>query len=267
MVVVDVVVDGRSDEAADTCQASSFRPGTPPRHGPGGVGYQPVVHRVTVLDPDRMTREALARVLSRSDRIRVVHESDRLDDVRRVPGEGAPPDVAVATRSFPDADLLRLARDLRRRRGPPALVVTDLPPVDSLILRFAEAGAAGFVRRGQSAEEMVAVVEAVARDETRVSGRLARAALDRLAELAELCRDTGLEPTLLLHLTPRESEVLSLVSEGMTNREIARRLSVSPGTVKSHVHRILEKLRVSNRDQAARYFRLCSPDAGRATAR
>lgn len=222
-----------------------------------------------------MTRQALSRVLARSDRVRVIHASDRLDHAHRAhpvsdapagASSEAPADVVLATRSYPDPELMELARSLRRRGGP-ALVLTDLPPVDSLVLRFAECGAAGLVRRGESAEEMLAVVEAVARDETRLSGRLARSVLERLAELSELCRDEGLDPTLLRRLTPRESEVLALVAREMTNRRIARRLGVSSGTVKSHVHRILKKLRVSDRDEAGRYFRLCSSERERATER
>lgn len=233
------------------------------------------MHRIAVLDPDRMTRQALARVLTRSDRVRVVHASGRLDDVHRMPpvsdasaGASAevPVDVVLATRSYPDTELMELARTLRRRGGP-ALVLTDLPPAESLVLRFAECGVAGFVRRGEGAEEMLAVVEAVARNETRLSGRLARSVLERLAELSELCRDEGLDPTLLRRLTPRESEVLALVAREMTNRQIARRLDVSSGTVKSHVHRILKKLRVSDRDEAGRYFRLGWPERERATKR
>lgn len=233
------------------------------------------MHRVVVMDPDRMTRQALARVLTRSDLLRVVHASGRLDAAHRThPPSDAPAgasaevpvDVVLATRSYPDPELMELARSLRRRGGP-ALVLAGLPPVDSVVLRFAECGAAGFVRHGEGAEEMLAVVEAVARNETRLSGRLARSLLERLAELCELCEDEGLDPSLLRHLTPRESEVLALVARARTNREIARQLGVSSGTVKSHVHRILTKLQVSNRDDAGRYFRLCSPERERATER
>lgn len=214
-----------------------------------------------------MTREALTRALARSERIRVVHAADRLDGADRIPGQDAPPDVVVATRAFPDSELIRLGRRLRSRGPPPALVVTDLPAVESLILRFIESGAAGYVCRGEGAERMVSVVESVARAETRIPDRMARVALDRLAELTELCRERGADPTLLRNLTPREAEVLDLVSEGLSNPEIGRRLSVTSGTVKSHVHRILEKLQVSDRDEAARYYRLCSSDSVRATAR
>jgi DNA-binding NarL/FixJ family response regulator len=78
----------------------------------------------------------------------------------------------------------------------------------------------------------------------------------RLSELAELLQDRGLDQDIVSALTSREGEVLLLLDEGLTNRQIAKKLFISEGTVKSHVHQILKKLKVRDRNEAVRLLHL-----------
>jgi two-component system, NarL family, nitrate/nitrite response regulator NarL len=119
------------------------------------------------------------------------------------------------------------------------------------MIAYAEAGVSGFVTRDSSIEELVATVESVARGETRCSPRMAAALLRRVANLAS---ERGAE-AVEARLTPRECDILGLIENGLSNKEIARRLHIEIPTVKNHVHNILGKLNVRRRGEAAAHAR------------
>ncbi len=101
--------------------------------------------------------------------------------------------------------------------------------------------------REASLEELVEVVESVARGESLLAPRIGALLLRRVAEAAGHKR----APTAAGRLTPRELQVVGLIDEGLSNKQIAARLSIELATVKNHVHSILEKLEVERRAEAA----------------
>jgi len=163
--------------------------------------------------------------------------------------------------SCPDAVLVDLvdggedvARSLRgmRRRCPELRFLLLGPEADSEeILENIEAGAAGCIPRWTPAEELVGSIRQLLSEGVVCSSRTAYAAFIRLAELSEENRRSERVEALLL--TPRELEVLALIADGLSNREIAEKLFLSIYTVKNHVHHILEKLSVSGRVEAAEH--------------
>ena len=210
---------------------------------------------VGVLDPDQMVREALTRALLDRGTLEVTHVSGEPDAILEHEKEGDPDiDIVLATRSFPDDHLLRLSRTLYKRSDGAAVVITDMEPTESVILRFMEAGMTGYVLADQGMPETVEVLEAVARGETVVSPRMARVVVGRVAELVDRYLTDGVELSYLDRLTSREAEVLELVANGLSNAEVGERLFITEGTVKTHVHNILGKLEVENREEASRYF-------------
>lgn len=121
-------------------------------------------------------------------------------------------------------------------------------------LRYIEAGAAGYILKDSSLKELIDVIRLAQRGEAHVSTRMAGAMMERLFRLARVF--SAVENTIDsdARLTSRELEVLQFISEGLTNQEIASLLVVEVGTVKNHVHRILEKLNVNSRQEAASYL-------------
>jgi DNA-binding NarL/FixJ family response regulator len=115
------------------------------------------------------------------------------------------------------------------------------------IIACAEAGVAGYVPAGAGAGELIAVLEAVQRDELSCTPTVAGALLRRVTELSATVQRPASGA-----LTGREAEILVLVGEGLMNKQIARRLGISLSTVKNHVHRILQKQAVPNRDELIR---------------
>jgi len=115
------------------------------------------------------------------------------------------------------------------------------------VLAMAEAGASGYVALDGSIEDLAAVVDSVSRGETLCSPVIAATLFHRVATLTRERQPEPIEETL----TAREVDVLRLIEEGRSNKEIASALYIEIPTVKNHVHRILEKLNVHRRAEAA----------------
>jgi two-component system, NarL family, nitrate/nitrite response regulator NarL len=131
------------------------------------------------------------------------------------------------------------------------VLALTVPNRETEILAFAEAGIAGFVTLEASVAELVEAIESVARGEALCSPSVAAALLRRLASLAH--SRTSADPTG--PLTAREREILALIDEGLSNKQIAQRLRIELPTVKNHVHHILVKLGADRRAEAAALVR------------
>jgi DNA-binding NarL/FixJ family response regulator len=212
---------------------------------------------VLVMDRDRLTCEAMSQALCSARDFHVVGQGKTTVEIQQtVRNEDI--DFVVVSANLPADEVLELCRWLRREFAgeSPHVVVTGLPDDDAVILSFLEAGAVAFTTEDFSVEGLRVVLRLTARGESVFPLRLQHLMSLRLSELAELVRDRGLNPDTLSSLTFREGEVLLLLEEGLTNRQIAKRLYISEGTVKSHVHQILKKLKVRDRNEAVRLLRL-----------
>ena len=179
------------------------------------------------------------------------------DDSCDVVGVAAGPEEAVATVEEVGPEVVLV--DMPTPAGPNAVrtlvaatpeikvVAVGVPEVEPDVIAIAEAGASGYVAREGSMDDLVAAVESVARGECLLSPEIAAKLFRRVATLA---REPRLEP-LEERLTVRELDVLRLIEDGRSNKEIATALSIELPTVKNHVHSILKKLEVRRRTEAA----------------
>jgi len=122
------------------------------------------------------------------------------------------------------------------------------------VLKYVEAGAAGYILQDSSVSDLIESVRLAQRGEAQVSTKVAAAILERLSKMTKVFSRVD---NLILEdnrLTQRELEVLGFISQGFTNQEIASQLVVEVGTVKNHVHSIIKKLNVNNREEAATYL-------------
>ncbi len=132
-------------------------------------------------------------------------------------------------------------------------VVVGLPRDDDVFVAYIEAGAWACVFSDESVEAVVGAIVDVARGCSRVPSDMAPALIYRLFRLQQATIDPDSAGSTIEALTPRERVVLELVANGLTNQEIGRSLNIGTGTVKNHVHNILEKVQVENRHQASTY--------------
>jgi DNA-binding NarL/FixJ family response regulator len=235
--------------------------GLPPRDPAAkdgdSVGNDDKPWRLLVMDRDHATCEAFGRTLAEAVDFRVVDTATSSGEAKRKM-EGGAIDFVVASAHMETPEILAVSRWLRKQdpANRPHLLVTGLPQDEATILKYLENGASGFTLGEFSIEGLRLALRLMARGEALVPMRLVHLLITRVGELAELVRDRGLDPANVSDLTPRERDVLALLDQSLTNKDIARRLYVSEGTVKSHVHQILRKLKVRRREEAVRVFRL-----------
>jgi two-component system NarL family response regulator len=164
-------------------------------------------------------------------------------------------DVALVSVGLPNQDALKLTRTIMETAPSMKVLALGLSEENHHdTLRYIEAGAAGYILKNSSLKELMEVIRLAQKGEAQVSTRMAGAMMERLFRLARIFSAVENKIDGDVRLTSRELEVLQFISEGLTNQEIAARLVVEVGTVKNHVHRILEKLSVSSRQEAASYL-------------
>ena len=201
--------------------------------------------RVLIVDDHPMVREGLRGMLEAAG-VEVVGEAGTGEEALRAAARYAP-DVVLLDVELPDLDGLAVLRRLKAIERRMAVLVVTMHDDPRLVRRAVESGASGYVLKGIGRGELLASLEAVRHGESVLDPALLRAALsDAPPESRPEARGKSGEP-----LTSVEQEMLRLVAQGMTNREIGARLRWSVGTVKKYLQRALEKLGASDRTQAA----------------
>ena len=210
------------------------------------IPYDASTH-VVIVSGLRLLRDGLADALARSAGLCVVAAAPDADRARAAIVEHEPDLVLIDIELRDSLGLVRTIHDAPRA---PRIVVFAVSDSKDALLPYIEAGINGYVARDGSLADVVATVEAVGRGETIVSPKLAASLFQRLADQRRRREMRNATPAAS-DLTLRERQILSLVEQGMTNKEIARALGIEMATVKNHVHHVLEKLKVSRRGQAA----------------
>lgn len=167
-------------------------------------------------------------------------------------------EVALVSTRLPDHGGLRLTNAISDIAPATKVLALGLTEEKKRVLRYVEAGAAGYVLKDDSLEDMIEIVRATQEGKVFVSPQIAAAMMERLSDLAQMFAGVENNITDTTALTSREVEVLELISKGFTNYQIAQHLVIEVGTVKNHVHNILEKLNVSSRGEAAAYLAFIS---------
>jgi two-component system nitrate/nitrite response regulator NarL len=201
---------------------------------PGPPELQPTL----VISAIRLLRESLIEILARSGRpcAGAATLSEAL-----APTPPRSPTLILLDSATPEGPLAatRLARALPAAR----VVVFGIVETEEIVLAWAEAGVAGYVPNTASVADLLELIDGIARGEQACPSRIAGSLLRRLAAQG---RGRAPAPESKL-LTRREQEILRLVSVGLSNKDIARRLSISLGTTKTHVHNVLGKLHLQRR--------------------
>jgi DNA-binding NarL/FixJ family response regulator len=137
---------------------------------------------------------------------------------------------------------------------PAKVLALGLAESKEQILQYVEAGAAGYVLKDDSVDDLLQRIRGAHTGQVRVSPKIAAALMSRVTEYAQLLNQVDAGIGEADDLTPREQEILDLIGQGLTNQQIAEQLVIEVGTVKNHVHSILQKLDASSRHEAAAYL-------------
>jgi DNA-binding NarL/FixJ family response regulator len=202
--------------------------------------------RVLVVDDDALMRAGLRGILSSDQAIDVVGEAvDGRDAIYRT--RLLRPDVVLMDVRMPDLDGISATRKLLDAFPGTRVVILTTFEQDDYIFGALRAGASGFLLKRTRPEELVAAVHTIAAGDSLLSPSVTSRVIERMAQQPgpDASHDARLD-----ELTPREHDVLELLARGLSNAEIAGALRIEESTVKTHVKRLLAKLRVRDRVQA-----------------
>ncbi|MEV4434836.1 response regulator transcription factor [Streptomyces sp. NPDC049585] len=210
-------------------------------------GEEPV--RVFLLDDHEVVRRGIRDLLEAEEDIVVAGEAGTIEQAL-ARGPAVRPDVAVLDVRLPDGDGISVCRELRSRMPQLACLMLTSFDDDDALLDAIFAGAAGYVLKQIKGSDLVAAIRTVASGQSMLDPATTTRLMNSLRGENGT---TGAEPEdeRLAALSPREREILDLIGEGLTNRRIAQRLFLSEKTVKNHISRMLAKLGVERRIQAA----------------
>jgi DNA-binding NarL/FixJ family response regulator len=206
--------------------------------------------RVLIVDDHALFRRGLIQVLQFEDGIEVVGEAEDGEDAVAKCEELAP-DVLLMDVRMPRASGIEATRRLAETMPAMKILMLTVSDEEDDLYEAIKAGAAGYLLKEISIEEVADAVRAVMQGQTLISPSMASKLIQEFNALAKRAEEKQQVPAP--KLTDRELEVLKLVAQGLTNREIADQLYISENTVKNHVRNILEKLHLHSRMEAVVY--------------
>jgi len=207
---------------------------------------------VMLVDDHALVRSAVRQALTADD-IVIVGEAATAEEALLVAPD-LKPDVLLLDLNLPGTSGLRLLRELAPRLPGTKIVMLTISDDRRDLLDAVRHGAAGYLTKDLSPEALQRAVRGIRSGDLAMSRAMAAEVIQHLA--ATTNRPSGADARGdLPSVSPREEEVLALLADGLTDREIAARLGISPRTVETHVGSLLNKLGVRNRAQAARRYR------------
>jgi two-component system, NarL family, response regulator NreC len=202
--------------------------------------------RILLADDHAMLRDGVRMVLEAHGDFEVVGCADNGRAAVAMARE-LRPDIAVLDVAMPELNGLEATREIRECCPDTAIVILSMHEGEEYLREALRAGAAGYVLKRAAAQELVGAIHAVQRGESYLDPALTRTLISDYVRQVERGDETPDS------LTDRELEVLTLVAEGMTNRQIALKLNISIKTVQTHRANLMDKLNLHDRTELVRY--------------
>jgi two-component system nitrate/nitrite response regulator NarL len=206
--------------------------------------------KVMIVDDSRLNGGLIASTLEREHDIEVIGiATGAAEAFALISQPDIRCDVLLVTNNIPALELIQALKNVSPVHV--KSIVIGVPVSEQVAVRYIEAGAAGYVSKDDSVPDLVENIRAVHSGRALIAPSIAALLIARVAELAKLPSNSDAGAESWEDLTSREKEVFDLIGEGLSNREIANRLVIQLGTVKNHVHNVLRKLDVRDRQEVA----------------
>jgi DNA-binding NarL/FixJ family response regulator len=208
--------------------------------------------KILLIEDNRLLREGLTVMIKKQKDLHVVETVGNGENILAIMGKYKP-DVLLLDLGLRNRSSMNLVKLVKKNFSGSKIIVMDLIPLQTDVLEFVEAGVSGFILKDATVNEFLKTIRSVAKGLQVLPPNLTGSLFSQIVEHAI----NGSAPSAIIEsvrMTKREKQVIELISEGHTNKEIAQELHLSTYTVKSHVHNILEKLALSTRVQIAKYL-------------
>jgi len=208
----------------------------------------PRVISVALIEDNRLVRQGISTLLKETPDLEVVAawssgETSSFQDAK--------PDVVLLDLGLRNGDSLRVAQRVKVGFPDSKIILMDLLPVHEDIVEFVHVGVSGFIMKDATLEDLVATIRSVVAGANVLPQAMTKTLFSQIAsDAVAKGRPAALKA---VRMTPREREVIGLIAEGLSNKEIASQLHIATHTVKSHVRNIMEKLALHTRLQIAAF--------------
>jgi DNA-binding NarL/FixJ family response regulator len=206
--------------------------------------------RLLLIEDNRLLREGLMVMLKKQQDIKIVAASGKRENtILRI--HQLKPNVILLDLGLRNLNSLHVVELVKKEFRKAKVIILDLAPVQGDIMQFVKAGAVGFILKDATVNEFLTTIRAVAEGAKILPPLLTESLFSQIVEHAIKGGKNRLKDAL--RMTTREREVIGLIGEGLSNREIGQRLHISTHTAKSHIHNIMEKLALHTRLEIANH--------------
>ena len=208
--------------------------------------------KIFVIEDNRLLLNGIVSMINEQKDLKVIAAiNDREDTLLKI--FKLKPDLVLIDLGLRTQNSLEVVKSVRQKSADMKIIVMDLMPVQSDILDFVKAGASGFILKNAMVHDFLKTIRSVVAGEKVLPPHMTNSLFTQIVERA--VNSGNRDPNLMnaVRMTKRERQVIELIADGMTNKEIGQILHLSPFTVKSHVHNILEKMTLHTRVQIAKY--------------
>lgn len=206
---------------------------------------------ILLIEDNRILREGLTAMLKKQSDMNVVCIASNKEDILIIV-EKCKPDIVLLNLWLHEQNSLKIVKLILEKYKEIKIIVLDLAPLQSDVFNYVKAGVSGFILKDANAEEFYKTIRKVNEGEKVLPPNLTGSLFSQIVEYAI----SGANNSIInktKQMTKREKQVVDLIANGLTNKEIAQQLHLSTYTVKSHVHNILEKLSLCTRVQIAKH--------------
>jgi len=208
--------------------------------------------KILLIEDNRLLREGLAAMIKKQEDMNVVETVGNGENILSIMGK-LKPDVLLLDLGLRNRSSLNLVKLVKKNYSGTKIIVMDLIPLQADVLEFVQAGVSGFILKDATVNDFLKTIRSVVKGLQVLPPNLTGSLFSQIVEYA-VNKTSPTDIIESVRMTKREKQVIELISEGHTNKEIAQELHLSTYTVKSHVHNILEKLALSTRVQIAKYL-------------
>ena len=204
---------------------------------------------ILIIEDNRLLRDGISSIINDQPDLKVIAAfSESEKSLSNIFNHN--PDIVLIDLGLRNQNSLQIVETIKKKSTDIKIIVMDLMPVESDILNFIKAGASGFILKDTGVPEFLETIRSVASGEKVLPHHMTGSLFSQIVEKAVSKKENG-DLMRVTRMTKRERQVIGLIADGLTNKEIGQILHLSPYTVKSHVHNILEKMALHTRVQIA----------------